>query len=75
MNANFDLINSTRKLVLKRGGYTSDRYVESKTGESSKQIESPSNPLLYRPGIYSIVAGLFLQIGDIIATQHFNYLF
>jgi len=64
------MINSTRKLVLKEGGYTGDIYVEKKTGKPPKHIEGSPNPAIYRPGIATVIAGLSFQIADLIAQLY-----
>ena len=66
------VIKSTPKLVLKRGGFTSFVHVDPKTGEPLEEIEGPPNPLIYRPGIYMVIAGLSLQIADIVIPKLFN---
>ena len=68
----FLVIRSTKKLDLIEGGFTSDRYVDPKTKEAPPHIESYPNPLLYRPGIYLVIAGLSLQIVDIVITEIFK---
>ena len=55
------MINSSRKLVLKKGDFVADIYVEKSTGEPPEHIEGSPNPAIYRPGIYSIIVALFLQ--------------
>lgn len=66
------MIMSTRKLVLHQGEFNSDIYVEKSTGKPPKHIEGAPNPLIYRPGIGLVIAGLALQIGDLLA-QYFGY--
>jgi hypothetical protein len=67
------ILNSTRRLVLRQGGFTSDQHVDPNTGQPPREIEGPPNPLLYRPGSILIMTGLGLQIADIVVTQHLKY--
>jgi hypothetical protein len=69
------MIKSTRKLVLKKGDFVAEIYVEKSTGKPPQHIEGSPNPTYYRPGIYLVIAGLILQIAAIIVTQRFNYQF
>jgi hypothetical protein len=66
------MINSTRRLVLRQGGFTSDQHVDPTTGQPPPEIEGPPNPLIYRPGIYLVIAGLVLQIADVIISEYFK---
>jgi hypothetical protein len=66
------MINSTRKLVLKKGDYVADIYVDPQTREPPHHIEGAPNPTYYRPGIYMVVVGLAAQVVDIIITQRFK---
>jgi hypothetical protein len=66
------MINSTRKLVLKKGDYVADIYVDPNTCDPPHHIEGAPNPTYYRPGIYMVVVGLVIQIADILITQRFK---
>jgi hypothetical protein len=63
------MIKSTTRLDRIRGDFVSDRYADPRTGEPPPHIESSPNPLIYRPGIYSIMIGLGFQVADILFTQ------
>lgn len=43
------MINSTRRLVLRQGGFTSDQHVDPTTGQPPPEIEGPPIPHIYRP--------------------------
>lgn len=61
------MLKSTRILELKTGGsFASDFYADPKTGRQPPTIEGAPNPLLYRPGIWLVIAGLALQILDVV---------
>lgn len=66
------MINATRKLVLKEGGFVGDIYVDPNTDKPPHHIEGSPNPTYYRPGIYMVVVGLVIGIADILITQRFK---
>lgn len=66
------MIKSTKKLDFQPGDFVSDVYVDPKTKKPPPHIESSPNPLIYRPGIYFVIAGLSSQIADIIIPKLFN---
>jgi hypothetical protein len=47
-------------------------YVDPKIEKPTTHIESSPIPLIYRPGIYLVIAGLAAQVVDIIVTQRFK---
>lgn len=59
------IIKSTTKLVLKQGGMIGDIHVDPKTDKPPPLMESFPNPLLYKPGLGFVIAGLGLQVIDI----------
>ena len=47
------IMKSTKLLELASGGgFYSRQYIDPKTGEPPKTMESGPNPLLYKPGIW-----------------------
>lgn len=62
------MLFSTRKLILKSAlenapaAFDSDEYVDPKTGKPPKYTQSAPNPLIFKPGIFLVMFGLFLQI-------------
>jgi hypothetical protein len=52
------VIKSTKRLDLEDHAFMGSRYIDPKTKQPPPHIESFPNPLLYRPGIYAVIAGL-----------------
>jgi hypothetical protein len=51
------VLKSTKRLDLEDHAFMG-RYIDPKTKQPPPHIESFPNPLLYRPGIYAVIAGL-----------------
>jgi hypothetical protein len=66
------VIKSTIRLDYKPGGFMGGEYVDPKTEKPPPHIESSPIPLIYRPGIYLVIAGLALQIADVIVSEYFK---
>ena len=52
------VIKSTKRLDLEGHAFMGPGYIDPKTKQPPPHIESFPNPLLYRPGIYAVIAGL-----------------
>jgi hypothetical protein len=56
------VIKSTKRLDLEDHAFMGPRYIDPKTKQPPPHIESFPNPLLYRPGIYAVIAGLACRV-------------
>ena len=56
------VIKSTKRLDLEDHAFMGPRYIDPKTKQPPPHIESFPNPLLYRPGIYAVIAALACRV-------------
>jgi hypothetical protein len=65
----FLVLIASRKLILKSGSYSGDRYVDPLTEKPPPVIEGPPDPKFWSVGVRLIIVGLAFQLFGLVITE------